>query len=76
MIRIRSQSGQVQGVEESNAVEYVDDQGKLAVVITQNAAGTVYVLTPGHPLFNAYCATQHMQPSTVHVHEPFQAEGL
>jgi len=72
MIQLRSQDGAVARVTADHAVEYVDSDGRLSVVVVQLRSGSVEILTPGDPVFNAYCRTHKLTPSTVTVHEPFQ----
>ncbi len=71
MIQIRKRSGETVATDDSVAVEFVDSQGKLAVAITQSPGGTVQILTPGDPIFNAYARINSMRVSRVSVHEPF-----
>lgn len=70
MIQIRKRTGEVEAVGDSVAVEFVDAAGKLAVVITQSAGGSVSILTSGDPVLNAYASINNLKLSKVVVHEP------
>ena len=72
MIRLRNADGSTTPVDSARATEYVDEKGRLAVAITQGKNGTVTVLTPGDPVFRAYCNSFNLTPSPVTVHEPFE----
>jgi len=76
MIRLRKPDGSVTEVDTANAVEMIDAQGRLAVVTIQRSSGQVQILTPGDPVFNAYCRTQKLSPSKVTVHEPVEGKPL
>jgi hypothetical protein len=76
-IRIRRQNGDVIPIPDSAAVEILGDDGGVAVVITTDRKGTIRVIVPPDPLFNAYCRTQGAKQSArVHVHTPFDGKPM
>lgn len=75
MIRIRKNRHEVQPVNDADAVEIVHE-GRLAMVIIHERGGSVRVMTPGDPLFNAYCRANRLTPSNVTVHEPFDGQAM
>jgi hypothetical protein len=71
MIRVRSERGKpAVEVPKSAAVEVVDQQGKLALLILDRGDNGIHVVTAGDMLFNAYCRANSLYPSRVTVHEP------
>jgi len=76
MIRIRTSSGDVREVSDAEAVEFVDDAGRLAVVTFTDRSGGVHIVTPNDPVFNAYCRTHRMAQASVTVHEPSGESAL
>lgn len=58
-------------IDAAGAVEVVDKEGRLAVLITQSPSGSVQITTPGNPAFTAYCRRIGCVSSTVHVHEDY-----
>ncbi len=75
MLQIRKKNGDVVPIDSSVAVEFVDTTGKLAVVITQSPGGSVNIVTPGDPVFNAYLHISGLRQSRVAVHEPFKTKS-
>lgn len=70
-LRVRDRSGKVHEVPEGCSLEFVDERGGLGVAITQQpGGGSIKILTPGDPVFNAYCNLTRQRPSNVHIHEP------
>lgn len=70
MVQIRSKSGATTLVTHSHAIEVLDNEGRLALVVTQTAGGSVRILTKGDPEFNAYANICKLKASSVFVHEP------
>ena len=70
MVRIRKHNGEVVPVADNLAIEIVDGLGNLATVIIQQAGGSIHILTPGDPLFNAHLLVTKQRASRVIVHEP------
>jgi hypothetical protein len=70
MIQLRHKEGTVTEIDDSRAIEILDTQGRLAVVITQNPNDSVRISTPGDPVFNAYANICKLRVSKVHIHEP------
>lgn len=70
MVRLRAQSGSVFPIDDRCAIEIVDGLGNLALVVIQQAGGSVHILTPGDPLFNAHLIVTKQHASKVVVHEP------
>lgn len=70
MVRIRKNTGEVIPVADKCAIELLDGLGNLAVVVIQQAGGSVHILTPGDPLFNAHLIVTKQRASKVIVHEP------
>lgn len=70
MLRVRHNDGSTTRIQ-GEAVEFLDLDGNLGVLLLQDKKGTVRILTPSDALFRAYCNTQGMTPARVHVHEPF-----
>lgn len=71
---IRGNDRRPHRVDSAGAVEVVDNEGRLAVVITQSPTGSVSIVTPGSPQFLSYCRLVGSVPSTVHVHEDYAAK--
>lgn len=76
MIRLRNNDSTTTDIPKSKTVEMLDATGRLALVVSQHPGGAVHILTPGDPVFNAYCNVNKLQPSKVHVHEPFASKSL
>ena len=70
MVRLRKSSGEVISVVDNCAVEITDGMGNLAVAIIKQAGGSIHILTPGDPLFNAHLLVTKQRASKVVVHEP------
>ena len=68
MVRIRKQNGDAVKVDGQEAVEIIDNDGFLSVLVLQDHKGTTRILIPGDPLFNAFCRTHGMSPANVHTH--------
>ena len=68
MIRVRQQNGSVVEVTAAEAVEILDNDKRLAVVIMQDRKGTTHVAYPGDPLFTGYCKTQGVTAARVYRH--------
>lgn len=68
MVRVRKRDGSTQDIPDSEAVEILGDDNKLALVIIQDRRGTTRVAVPGDPLFNAYIKTTSQKPAAVHQH--------
>ena len=69
MVRLRSQSGVTTVVDRFEAIEILDSDGRLGVVVITTAGDTVRILMPGDPLFTGYCRTHGVAPAKVHRHE-------
>lgn len=70
MVRIRQHTGAVIPVDGRSAIEIIDGAGNLGVVVIQQASGSISILTPGDPLFNAHLIVTGQKASHVVVHEP------
>lgn len=68
---IRGNDRRPHRVDSAGALEVVDNEGNIAVVITQAPNGSVQILTPGSPMFKQYCHQVGGAPSKVHVHEDY-----
>ena len=70
MVRVRSQDGTLKDIDGFEAVEILDNDGNLGLLILQDRKKTVRILNPGDALFKGYCATQGIRAANVHIHEP------
>lgn len=68
---IRGNDRQPYPISKAGAVEVVDNDGNLAVVVVQSASGSVQITTPGSLLFAQYCRQIGATPSKVNVHEDY-----
>ena len=68
-LQVRARDGTIHEVPGNCSLEFVDEFKRLAVAVTQSPAGQVMILTPGDPLFDAYCNLTKSQKSRVHIHE-------
>ena len=69
MVRIRRQDGTLQNVDKLEAVEIVDSDGLLGMVIFNDRRDVIRALIPGDPLFTAYCRAHGLGAARVHRHE-------
>lgn len=69
MIQIRDNTGVIRQTVESGAVEILDGDGNLAVVVALRKSGLVDILTPGDQLFSAYAYANRQKPAKVHIHK-------
>jgi len=69
-LRIRKHTGEVSDVVTNCVIEVTDSNGDLGVVVIQRGGGSISVLTPGDPLFNAHLIVTKQKASKVEVHEP------
>jgi hypothetical protein len=67
--RVRRQDGSTVVVDKAEAIEVLDEHGRLAVVVLVDRKDTTHILTPGDALFNAYCRSHGMVAGQVHKHE-------
>ncbi len=70
MVRLRNQKGEIVATPGNCAIEILDNLGNLGVVVIQQADGSIHILTPGDPLFNAHLIVTKQKASKVAVHEP------
>lgn len=70
MVRLRKQTGEVIQVDAKCAIELLDASGNLGLVVLQQPGGSIHILTPGDPLFNAHLVVTQQKASRVVVHEP------
>lgn len=68
---IRGNDRRPHRVDSAGAVEVVDNDGGIAVIIMQSPSGSVQIVTPGNPLFKQYCLQIGGVASRVHVHEDY-----
>lgn len=68
---IRGNDRRPHRVDAAGAIEVVDNEGRIAVIIMQSPSGSVKIVTPGNILFKQYCQQVGGTPSTVHVHEDY-----
>lgn len=68
---IRGKDRQPHRIDASGAVEVVDLEGAIAVVILQSPSGSVQIVTPGNALFQQYCRQVGGIASKVAVHEDY-----
>ncbi len=71
MVRLRKQNGETVLVNKMEAVEILDWEGNLGALVLSERSGTIRILTPGDPLFTAYCRAHGTAVANVHVHQPF-----
>ena len=76
MIRRRQSNGDVIQLSQDEAIEVVDSDGRLGLVVMRDHKDTVRVMTPGDPLFAGYCRTNGMKPAKVHFHDPFEGQTM
>jgi hypothetical protein len=69
MVRIRSQDGTLRNVDKLEAVEIIDSDGLLGMVIFNDRRDVIRALIPGDPLFTAYCRAHGLGASRVHRHD-------
>ena len=69
MVRLRLQNGTTQPVQKLEAIEILDSEGRLAMVVFANRRDTIQALMPGDPVFTAYCRAHSMGAARVHRHE-------
>ncbi len=68
MVRVRQKDGTVVDVTATDAVEILDLDRRLAVVITQDSRGSIHVSYPGEPLFSGYARLRGLPVAQVHQH--------
>jgi hypothetical protein len=68
---IRGNDRRPHRVDSAGAIEVVDNDGRIAVIIMQSPSGSVQIVTPGNPLFKQYCLQIGGVASLVHVHEDY-----
>ena len=68
---IRGNDRRPHRVDAAGAIEVVDNDGGIAVIIMQSASGSVQIVTPGSPMFKQYCLQIGGVASRVHVHEDY-----
>jgi hypothetical protein len=73
---IRGNDRRPHRVDSAGAIEIVDNDGGIAVVIMQSPSGSVQIVTPGNPLFKSYCLKIGGVASRVHVHEDYASKKL
>jgi len=76
MVRVRKRNGETVDLTHNQAVEVVDSDGRLGMVVLSAKKDTVRVLVPGDPLFTGYCRTNGIEPAKVHFHEPFEGSAM
>lgn len=70
MVRLRKQNGELISIDDKCAIEIIDGMGNLATVIVQQAGGSIHIITPGDPMFNAHLLVTKQRASRVVIHEP------
>lgn len=70
MVRLRRQNGQTEVIDKLEAIEIIDSEGLLGMLIFVNRRDTINALIPGDPLFTAYCKTYGLGAARVHRHDP------
>ena len=68
---IRGNDRRPHRVDAAGAIEVVDNDGGIAVIVMQSPSGSVQIVTPGNPLFKQYCLQIGGVASRVHVHEDY-----
>lgn len=68
---IRGNDRRPHRIDAAGAIEVVDNDGAIAVIIMQAPSGSVQIVTPGNPLFTQYCQQIGGVASRVHVHEDY-----
>ncbi len=73
---IRGADRQPHRINSAGAVEVIDNEGRIAVVITQASSGSVQISTPGSLIFEQYLRQVGGVPSKVFVHEDYATRPL
>lgn len=68
---IRGNDRRPHRIDAAGVVEVIDNENRIAVVVTQSPSGSVQILTPGNILFKQYCDAVGGVASKVHVHEDY-----
>lgn len=69
-LKLRTRDGKTVPVPADTALEYTDNNGRLAAVVLQRPDGSLKLATVGDADFNAYSNVFNLPASRVTVHEP------
>ena len=71
MVRLRKKNGATEAVDNLEAIEIVDADGLLGMVVFTGQGDLVRAMIPGDPLFTAYCRAHGLWEARVKVHPPY-----
>ena len=74
MVRIRNRDGTSQAVPAAAAVEVLDGDGRLAMVVFTDHRNLIRAMIPGDPVFTAYCHAYGLGAARIQRHDELEVQ--